>query len=401
MTAGAVSWLVPGDRAERLERVCAAYVGAFGERPEGVWAAPGRVNLIGEHTDYNGGLCLPIALPHTTVVAASRSSALSLRSLQSPTEPYDGQLAAVGPGRPPGWAAYVAGVPWALGQLGFGVGGLAAVVDGEVPLGAGLSSSAALESATALAVDALAQLGLADDDAGRAMLASACVRAENEVAGAATGGMDQAASLRCTSGHALLLDCRDGSVRQVPFDPAAAGLALLVVDTQAPHRLVDGQYAERRSTCETAAAVLGVDTLREVAGLPVAEVLGRLDDPVQRRRTRHVMTEIARVEQLVALLDAGRLDQVGPLLDASHASLREDFEVSSPELDLAVSAARAAGALGARMTGGGFGGSAIAMVALDQVDAVARQVALAFAADGLAAPRFLLAQPSPGATRWA
>ena len=396
-----MSWLLPGARTERLQRVRAAFVTAFGEPPAGVWAAPGRVNLIGEHTDYNGGLCLPIALPHTTLVAASASPRLALRSLQNPREPYDGQLASVGRGSPTGWPAYVAGVPWALAQLGFEVTGLTAVVDGEVPPGAGLSSSAALESATALAVDALAQLGLATNDAGRATLASACVRAENEVAGAPTGGMDQAASLRCTSGHALLLDCRDGSVRQVPFDPAAAGLALLVIDTQAPHRLVDGQYAERRATCEAAARALGVATLREVAGSPVAEVLGRLEHPVQRRRTRHVVTEIARVEGLVALLDDGRVADIGPLLDASHTSLREDFEVSSPELDLAVSAARSAGALGARMTGGGFGGSAIALVAVDQVEAVARKVSAAFAGAGFAAPKFLLAAASPGATHWA
>lgn len=400
-------WLAPGEQSARIAAVRAGFEGAFGVSPEGVWAAPGRVNLIGEHTDYNGGLCLPIALPHTTIVAASAAPGIfALRSVQSPNEPYDGDVASVGPGRPRGWSAYVAGVPWAMGQQGLlapgsGPGGLKALIDGEVPVGAGLSSSAALESAVALVVDTMAALGLAEHDAGRAALAAACVQAENEVAGAPTGGMDQAAALRCTAGHALLLDCRDGGVRQVPFDPASEGLALLVIDTQAPHRLVDGQYAERRSTCEAVAALLAVPTLREVCALPLDQVLSRLDDPVQRRRTRHVVTEIARVEQLVALLDEGRITEIGPLLDASHASLRDDFEVSSPELDLAVAACHEAGALGARMTGGGFGGSAIALVQAAALDDVARRVGAAFDSAGMAPPRFLVAEPSPGATRWA
>lgn len=396
------TWLVPGARAGRLARVTAAFIEAFGRAPEGVWAAPGRVNLIGEHTDYNGGLCLPIALPHTTIVAASADDGrLSLRSLQHPDEPYDGPLAEVGPGTPPGWPAYVAGVPWALSRLERAAPGMQVVVDGEVPLGAGLSSSAALESATALASDTLGALGLGDDDAGRARLAAACVLAENEVAGAPTGGMDQAAALRCTAGHALLLDCRDDSVRQVPFDLGVHDLALLVIDTQAPHRLVDGQYADRRRVCEQAAAALGVPTLREVSVLPVDEVLGRLDDPVQRRRTRHVLTEIGRVEEVVALLDAGRLPEIGPVFDLSHASMRDDFEISCPELDLAVTTARAAGALGARMTGGGFGGSAIALVASSALAATAEAITDAFAAAGMAAPRFLRGEPSGGGTRWA
>ena len=396
-------WQVPGERVARLARVVAAFTDEFGAAPQGVWAAPGRVNLIGEHTDYNGGLCLPIALPHTTIVAASPTSGhLALRSLQHPDEPYDGELADVGPGSPAGWPAYVAGVPWAMRRNGFAVPGLQVVVDGEVPLGAGLSSSAALESATAMAVDALGGSGgLADDDAGRAQLAASCVLAENEVAGAPTGGLDQAAALRCTPGNALLLDCRDDTVRQVPFDPGAAGLALLVVDTQAPHRLVDGQYADRRRVCEAAAATLGVPTLREVCDQPVDEVLARLDDPVQRRRVRHVLTEIGRVLDVVALLDRGAVEAIGAHLDASHVSLRDDFEVSCLELDLAVTSTRDAGALGARMTGGGFGGSAIALVAADQLDVVARAVAGAFADAGVAAPRFLVAAPSPGATRWA
>ena len=400
--AMSVTWLTPSDPDEHRERVRSAFVSAFGSEPDGVWSAPGRVNVVGEHTDYNGGLCLPVALPHTTAVAASATSGrLVLHSLQSGSDPFEGELADVAPGTPDGWPAYVAGVPWALAQQGLDACGLQAVIDGEVPLGAGLSSSAALESATALAVDALAGLDLAGDDAGRTRLAAACVQAENDVAGAPTGGMDQAASLRCTAGHALLLDCRDFTVRQVPFDPAAHGLALLVIDTQAPHRLVDGQYAERRRSCEAAARTLGVETLREVVGRPLDDLLGRLDDDVLVRRTRHVVTEIARVQDLVGLLDQGRLPEIGPVLDASHTSMRDDFEISSPELDVAVEAARAAGALGARMTGGGFGGSAIALVPRERLDEVAERVDAAFADAGMDAPRFLVAEPGPGAVRWA
>jgi galactokinase len=275
-----------------------------------------------------------------------------------------------------------------------------------VPYGAGLSSSAALEASVAVALDATARLRLAGtadepDDAGRAVLAAACVRAENEVAGAPTGGMDQSASLRAQAGHALLLDCLDGSVRQVPFDLAADGLALLVIDTRAEHALVDGQYAARRTTCEAAAAQLGLGTLREIprpdgltAALKTLAAAGGVEADIAVRRVRHVVTEIGRVEEFVALLDARGVREVGPLMDASHTSLRDDYEVSCRELDLAVTTARSAGALGARMTGGGFGGSAIALVEADAVERVAAAVAAAFESAGLTAPTFLLSPPS-------
>ena len=226
------------------------------------------------------------------------------------------------------------------------------------------------------------------------------MRAENEIAGAPTGGMDQAASLRSQDGHALLLDCLDGSVRHVPFDLAAHDLALLVVDTRAEHALVDGQYAARRASCEAAAARLGVGTLREVSDDPrgLEWALDKLDDEVQVRRVRHVVNEIDRVTWFVALLDAGEVGLVGTLMNASHASLRDDYEVSCRELDLVVDTARAAGAVGARMTGGGFGGSAIALVDADEVDRVAQAVADAFAEQGLRAPAFLVATASDRAS---
>ncbi len=388
---------------EGAARVRALFAAAFTEAPDGVWSAPGRVNLIGEHTDYNGGLCLPIALPHRTFVAlrARDDDTIRLVSAQEASSVVTVSLDEVAPGTVTGWASYVAGVAWALREAGFVVRGFDATVDSCVPYGAGLSSSAALESAFAVALDEVFGLGLASDDAGRARLATACVRAENEIAGAPTGGLDQASSLRCAAGHALLLDCLDGSVEQVPFDLAAAGLALLVVDTKAEHAHATGGYGARRATCEEAAALLGVPLLRSVADEPDggAAALARLDDgtpegAVRVRRVRHVLSEIGRVREFVALLRSGAVDKVGPAMDASHASLRDDYEVSCLELDLVVSTVRAAGALGARMTGGGFGGSAIALVRAGTEPAVVAVVAAAFDGAGLRAPEFLLALPS-------
>jgi galactokinase len=388
---------------EGAARVRALFASAFSESPDGVWSAPGRVNLIGEHTDYNGGLCLPIALPHRTFVAlrARSDETIRLVSAQEATSVVEVSLSSVAPGTVSGWASYVTGVAWALRQEGFVVRGFDAAVDSCVPYGAGLSSSAALESAFAVALSAVFGLGLASDDAGRSRLAAACVRAENEIAGAPTGGLDQASSLRCTAGNALLLDCLDGSVEQVPFDLAAAGLALLVVDTKAEHSHATGGYGVRRATCEEAAALLGVPLLRSVADAADggAAALASLSDgtdagSVRVRRVRHVLGEIGRVRSFVSLLRDGRLDEVGPVMDASHASLRDVYEVSCLELDLVVSSSMAAGALGARMTGGGFGGSAIALVRVGTEASVVAAVASAFASAGLRAPEFMLALPS-------
>lgn len=415
------------DDATGAARARHLFASTFDGEPDGVWAAPGRVNVVGEHTDYNGGLCLPVALPHRTfVAAAARPGTRRLRivSAQEAGPPREVDLDAVGPvgtaGEVRGWAAYVAGVLWALEAEGLAADlpGLDLAVDSCVPAGAGLSSSAALECAVAVAVDDLAGLGLAGpsdapDDEGRARLAAACVRAENEVAGAPTGGMDQAAALRARAGHALLLDCRDGQVEHVPLDLTVSGLELLVTDTRAEHRLVDGQYARRRQVCERAAHRLGVPDLRAAADAVVAgrttldEVLAQLTDAEERARVRHVVTEIERVRFLVARLrddpdgplHGWSLNRVAETLDASHESLREDYEVSSPELDLAVAAARGAGAHGARMTGGGFGGSTIALVEADATAAVTTAVADAFERAGLAAPGFLRATASAPAGR--
>ena len=425
-------WYPLPSTGEAVRRVTEAFVARYGRSPDGVWAAPGRVNVIGEHVDYNAGLCLPFALPQRTYVAlaARPDDLIRVASLQSPHPPtpqpptphpsprdqgiptdqgirpadggWQGRLADLAPGSVSGWAGYAAGVPWALRLDGLDVPGFDAVFDGHVPLGSGLSSSAALECAVAVALDDVAGLGLAADDAGRARLAAACVRAENEMAGAPTGGLDQASSLRCLTGAALLLDCRDFSVAQVPFDLAGAGLELLVIDTRAHHALVDGRYGDRRQGCEQACRELGVTSLREVPATGLADALARLDggaDGPLAPLVRHVVTEIQRVQVTVDLLRAGRVREIGPLLDASHASLREDYRVSCVELDLACSVADEAGALGARMVGGGFGGSAIALVEAESVERVAAAVATAFAAANLSAPAFLRAVPSAAATR--
>lgn len=342
---------------------------------------------MGEHTDYNAGLCLPIALPHRTYAAARlrQDRRLRLLSLQS-SQGYELDLDDVRAGNPSGWGAYAAGVLWALREAGHEVRGLDLLVDGRVPLGAGLSSSAALECAVAAAASDLLHLDLLVDDRARGTLAAICVNAENTIAQAPTGGMDQSASLLAREDHALLLDCRDFSITQVPLDLSAHGLSLLVMDTRTEHALVDGQYAQRRHSCEQAARQLGLSSLREVAFDQLDETLERLSDSETRKRVKHIVTEIERVRQTAAMLRAGRVPDVGPVLNASHASMRDDFEISCAELDLAVETATARGALGARMTGGGFGGSAIALVPDDNAADMTAVVTHAFHDKGFAAP---------------
>jgi galactokinase len=380
--------------ADRVGPVAAAFRERTGRDPEGVWAAPGRVNLIGEHTDYNDGFVLPAAIDRLVLVAAGRRAGGRLRlwSLQA-EPPADLELAGIGPGRVGGWAAYPAGVAWALGQAGVELGGADLVVDGDVPAGSGLSSSAALECATATALADLHGAGL-----DRTALAGLARRAENEVVGVPSGVMDQMVSMLGRAGHALFLDTRSLGAEQVPLPLEAAGRCLVVIDTRAGHRLVDGAYADRRAACEAAAAVLGVPALRDATPGQVEAAAGALGDP-GLRRARHVVTENARVLAAVELLRAGDLDRLGPLLAASHASLRDDYEVSSPELDTAVEAAVAAGAVGARMTGAGFGGSAIALVEADLAGRVADRARDAFAAAGFGPPQVTAVVPSDGARR--
>ena len=372
---------------EVVQGVRAGFAERYGHEPDGVWSAPGRVNLIGEHTDYNGGLCLPIALPHRTYAAASRRDDRLLRMASAQQDGVvEVALDDVSPEQPGGWGSYVAGVLWALREEGHDVPGLDVFVDSTVPVGAGLSSSAALECSVGAAVSDLARLGLLEDDESRARLAQVCIRAENEIAGAPTGGMDQSAALLSDEATALLLDCRSWQTEQVPFDLASAGYALLVTDTHAHHELVDGQYGSRRESCEEAAGILGVDLLREVPASELDAALEKLPTDELRRRVKHIVTEIDRVEQAVTALRDGDLEEVGRLFDASHVSMRDDYEISCEELDVATGTARQHGALGARMTGGGFGGSCIAIVRAESVDEVSRAIDAAFAEHGFTAP---------------
>ena len=372
-------------------QVIAAFSALTGHDPTGVWAAPGRINLIGEHTDYNDGFVLPFALPQAAYVAAAprADGRWRLRSvdLDETVELGPDDLL---PGSP-GWHSYLAGVVWALQQAGHTVGGADVVLTSDVPLGAGLSSSAAIECAT---LAALADLnGLDIEPLERAKLART---AENAYVGAPTGLLDQAASTLCIEDHALFLDCRDFASRQVPLAVTGAGLEILVVDTRTRHSHVDGEYAARRANCEEASRILGVPALRDVTDLDAA--LAQLPELIGRR-VRHIVTENARVLESVAALDAGDYVRLGHLMTASHASMRDDYEITETSVDLAVATACAAGALGARMTGGGFGGCVLALVHADQVDEVAAAVMTAFAGASLGQPVTFLGRPSAGARR--
>ncbi len=379
---------------EAADQAARWFAECYGAEPSGVWHAPGRVNLIGEHTDYNDGFVLPFALRQGVRAAASRrdDGVFELRSRQAPEAPATVPAGALAPGTPSGWAAYPAGVAWVLLEAGCPVGGASIAIDADLERGAALSSSAALECAAALALTELYGLSVP-----RPELAALARRAENEFVGVPSGIMDQSASLLCEQGHALLLDCRSGESSPVPLDLAGFGLVLLVVDTRVRHALSDGRYAERRRSCEEAARALGVPSLRDITDDPGA--VERLQDPVLRRRARHVVTENARVLQTAGLLRAGLAASCGPLLTASHASLRDDFEVSWPQADATVEAAAAGGALGARMTGGGFGGSVIALAEAASGGDVRASVDEAFAGHGWKPPRYLEALPSAGARR--
>ena len=369
------------------------------ERPAEVrWRAPGRVNLIGEHTDYNDGFCLPLAIEAacTATVSVLDEPVLEVTSAQLPA-PVELPLSALTPRSLPdsdAWAGYPAGVVWALLERGHHLGGLSIDLDSEVPTGAGLSSSAALECSVAGAVNDLFGLGLDG-----AELVSLARQAENDFVGAPTGGMDQLASVFGRAGHVLLCDMRSLRVEPVPFDLAGAGLTLLVTDTKATHQLTDGGYGERRSDCEQAARQLGVPALRDIPAAGLEDALARLDSDRLRKRARHVITENQRTLDCAELLRQGRLREIGPLLSASHASMRDDFENTVPEVDLAAEVMLAFGAFGARMTGGGFGGCVIGLFEPRQARAAAVAIDGAFAGRNYTAPASFEVHPADGLRR--
>jgi len=379
------------------ESTARAFEDRFGRRPDGVWSAPGRVNLIGEHTDYNDGLVFPFAIERRTwaAVAGRDDRLLTVHSGAMP-EPAQVSLDALDPADFDGWSAYVFGVVWAMREKGVDLAGRTGfdiMLASDVPLGAGLSSSAAIECAVALALNDEWDLGLT-----RRELIYICQLAENGAVGAPTGNMDQTASLMGRDGHGVLIDVRAETADPVALHFADEDLELLVIDTRVHHEHATGGYGERRASCELGAQLMGVGSLRDLdeADLPRAAEL--LDD-VTYRRVRHVVTENARVARTAEVVAADGPRAIGDLLVASHASMRDDFEISVAELDLAVETALAQGAIGARMTGGGFGGAAIALVDRGRADLVGEAIEAAFASSGFTAPIVFTVNPSDGARR--
>jgi galactokinase len=374
---------------ETEQRAARAYTEQFGEEPDVVASAPGRVNLIGEHTDYNGGFVLPCAIDRRIAVAlgSGRRGGFETRPYQTRLYSADFDEIRQIDEKDSSWADYPRGVVWAMGEEGYEIRPFSAAFAGDVPLGSGLSSSAAIEAATALALDAFSGLGV-----GRTDLAVICQRAENDYVGVGSGIMDQYASLLCEAGAALLVDCRSLQAESVPLDLTTAGLALVVCDTRVERGLADTGYNDRRATCERAASMLGIEELRDATE-------GDLDllSEAELKRARHVVSENARVLEAVETLRDKNFDEFGRLMYDSHASLRDDYEVSTPELDTFVEAAEQLGARGARLTGAGFGGCAIALVPKSETAALTSAGEQAFAECGFEEPAFYEFVPSAGA----
>jgi galactokinase len=357
--------------------------------PDVIASAPGRVNLIGEHIDYSQGFVLPFAISFRTTAQIRRrdDQVIRIRSKQQIDDVISSSISELAPGSQGGWERYVLGVIWALGINN----GVDIEIDGEVPLGAGLSSSAALECAVATGLNELFSLGF--DKKQLALLAQ---KAENVYVGVPCGIMDQSVSLLAEAGSALLLDCRDLSTTLVPFDLSASGLELLIIDTQVHHALVDGEYAKRRQACESACAKLHISSLRNI-DISALVTSKQLLSNEEYKRAHHAVSEMARTLEAVAALKRKDFVALGALITQSHVSLRDDYKVSCPELNSAVDTALAHGALGARMVGGGFGGSAIALAEQSQIQAIKSAIADAFKSAQFAEPRFFTSLPSEGA----
>ena len=362
----------------------------YGVKPDVLAEAPGRVNLIGEHIDYSEGFVLPFAIADRTYAAISKreDSLVQISSLQRKNKIFTIDASDIAPGSKGDWEKYVLGVIWTLGVKS----GLNILIDGKVPAGAGLSSSAALECSVATGLNLLFNLGKSLED-----LARATQKAENDYVGMPCGIMDQSVSLMGREGGVLLLDCRDLSTESVPFDVASADLELLIIDTQAHHALVDGGYAERRASCESVAAKLNIPSMRHLT-MELLDSKREFVTDVEYIRARHAVTEIARVIAAVDALKRADFETLGRLINESHISLRDDYTVSCEELDVAVDAALSAGALGSRMVGGGFGGSAIALIKASDINSVKTAIKKAYEERGFKAPRFFTSLPSAGAS---
>jgi len=365
------------------------FVEVFGNRADIIAAAPGRVNLIGEHIDYSDGFVLPFAIKDQTYAAVKvrHDRKVRIASVQRRHKIVEVNLDSVKPGLKGEWERYPLSVVWALGIDK----GLDIMIDGHVPLGAGLSSSAALECSVATALNHLFSLGFSLEE-----LARLTQKGENEYVGVPCGIMDQSVSLMAHAGSALLLDCRDLTTRNIVFDVASSGLELLIIDTQAHHSLTDGGYAQRRASCESAVAKLGITSLRDLT-LDQLQNSRQLLSETEFIRARHAVTEMKRVLDSVQALETKNFLSLGKLLNQSHASLRDDYNVSCPELNAAVDSTIAAGALGARMVGGGFGGSAIALIHKAHTQETIAAVEKAFKNQGFKALRFFTSLPSQGA----
>jgi galactokinase len=350
-------------------RLLSEFASAFRRPADVLSIAPGRVNLIGEHTDYNEGFVLPVAIDRTVAVAAAARDdrTVAVRSLDhTECDEFDSDPERIPDG---GWRNYVRGVNWALEDEGHSLSGADLVISGDVPQGAGLSSSAAIEVAVAGAAAAVSRLNLPPPE-----IARLARRAENEFVRVPCGIMDQSASALCRADHALLLDCRTQVYDHIPLPFGEADVMIVVVDSKVPRRLADTAYAQRQQECRTAAELLGVESLRDADEGMLEGRRTALPDSVYRR-ARHVISEDARVLAAAEALRGADVSRFGALMRQSHESLRDDFEVSCRELDLLVDLASGTdGVLGARLTGAGFGGCTVNLVRADAIDSFSERV---------------------------
>ncbi len=363
----------------------------FGYEASGIWSAPGRANLIGEHTDYNNGFVFPFGIDRRTYVALSPRQDMLCRVASGLSEEiYEYEISQTMPTQLD-WALYPLGVAWTMqekAKFGFD-----AYFVSEVPIGAGLSSSAAIECSIGIALNEIWEAGYS-----KQQIALLGQKAENEVVGAPTGIMDQTASMLAKSDAAVLIDCKTLETKLVPLGLSSQGLVVAVIDTRVSHRHSDGGYRSRREACEKGAKIMGVESLRELTVSDLDAAKQKMDD-VTFRRCRHVITENQRVLEAVNALRAGEMDQLGQLLLQSHASMRDDFEISIDELDTAVEVAMRVGAVGSRMTGGGFGGAAIAIIDQSKLEMLSAECKREFLAHGFAEPNVFAVIPSDGARR--